>query len=143
LAFFLFGRNYYYFSLLSFLLLSNKPTTKKRKKNMGLVRPQNLNDVFLAAAKQASQPTPNLSHNQKVARLYRHSLKTLLSWAVDRDIFNEKATELRARFDANRGVSASAAARLLRVRLIFFWYHKQKRGRVTLESCNGVYVLVG
>lgn len=51
----------------------------------------------------------------QVARLYRDSLKTLLSWVVDRDIFNEKATELRARFDANRGVNPSAASRLLRV----------------------------
>lgn len=52
------------------------------------------------------------SHN-KVARLYRHSLKTLSSWAIDREIFIEEATLLRARFDANRGASAAAAARLL------------------------------
>jgi NADH dehydrogenase (ubiquinone) 1 beta subcomplex subunit 9 len=38
----------------------------------------------------------------------------LLSWAVDRDIFNEESTKLRARFDASRGVSAAAASRLLR-----------------------------
>jgi len=49
-----------------------------------------------------------------VAHLYRDSLRTLLSWAVDRDVFNEAATDLRQRFDANRGVSKSAAARLLR-----------------------------
>jgi NADH dehydrogenase (ubiquinone) 1 beta subcomplex subunit 9 len=49
-----------------------------------------------------------------VSRLYRHSLRTLLSWAVDRDIFNEEATKLRARFDASRGASAAAASRLLR-----------------------------
>lgn len=52
---------------------------------------------------------------KQVAFLYRKSLKTLLSWAVDRDIFNEKATELRARFDANRGVDSHKAAKLLRV----------------------------
>ena len=51
----------------------------------------------------------------QVARLYRHSLKALISWAIDRDVINEKATELRARFDANRGVTPAAAARLLRV----------------------------
>jgi NADH dehydrogenase (ubiquinone) 1 beta subcomplex subunit 9 len=50
----------------------------------------------------------------QVARLYRASLRTLLDWAVDRDIFNEEATKLRARFDASRGVSAAAASRLLR-----------------------------
>jgi NADH dehydrogenase (ubiquinone) 1 beta subcomplex subunit 9 len=46
--------------------------------------------------------------------LYRNSLRTLLSWAVDRDIFNEEATKLRSRFDTSRGVSAAAASRLLR-----------------------------
>lgn len=50
----------------------------------------------------------------QVAHLYRDSLKTLNSWAIDRDVFNQAATELRARFDANRGASAAAASRLLR-----------------------------
>jgi len=39
----------------------------------------------------------------------------LLNWAVDRDAFNEAATEMRARFDANRGVSAAKATRLYEV----------------------------
>jgi hypothetical protein len=30
------------------------------------IRPQNLNDIFLEAAKQARQKLPELSHNQKV-----------------------------------------------------------------------------
>lgn len=51
----------------------------------------------------------------QVARLYRHALKTLDSWAIDRNIFNEEATKIRAQFDANRGVSAAAASRLLQV----------------------------
>jgi len=50
----------------------------------------------------------------KVAYLYRNSLRALLGWAIDRDVFNEAASQLRARFDANRGVSRAAAARLLR-----------------------------
>lgn len=33
---------------------------------MGIIRPQNLNDVFLAAANQAKQKLPELTHNQKV-----------------------------------------------------------------------------
>jgi hypothetical protein len=83
---------------------------------MPLIRPQNLNDVFLAGAKQARQKMPELTHNQKAAHLYRQSLRVMLSWAVDRDIFNEKATEIRARFDATRGASPAAASRLLQVR---------------------------
>ena len=45
--------------------------------------------------------------------MYRHSLKTIASWAIDRDVINEEATKLRARFDANRGCVPSAARRLL------------------------------
>jgi NADH dehydrogenase (ubiquinone) 1 beta subcomplex subunit 9 len=45
--------------------------------------------------------------------LYRKSLRTLLSWAVDRDVFNEQATTLRQRFDQHRGVSSAAVQRLL------------------------------
>lgn len=80
----------------------------------------------------------------QVARLYRNSLKTLLSWAVDRDIFNEKATELRARFDSSRGVSPSAAARLLRVRNLFVFLYgcgccMIARVLFLLYSCNSCF----
>lgn len=39
-----------------------------------------------------------------------------MSWSVDRDVFNEEASKLRARFDTHRGVNPAAAARLLQVR---------------------------
>ena len=101
---------------------------------MPVIRPQNLNDVFQAVATQARQNSPLLTHNQQVgavvasastlrspiltllqvARLYRNSLKVLLSWVVDRDVFNDKATEIRHRFDANRGVNPAMASRLLK-----------------------------
>lgn len=55
----------------------------------------------------------------KVAHLYRKSLRVLLSWTVDRDIFNEQASEIRGRLDSNRGVSSAAASRLLKVRRSF------------------------
>jgi hypothetical protein len=59
----------------------------------------------------------------KVARLYRKSLKMLSSWVIDREIFLEEATALRARFDAERGVSNAKAIRLLKVsfRVFNFW----------------------
>jgi uncharacterized membrane protein len=38
-----------------------------------------------------------------------------LDWAIHRDTFNKKATEIRQRFDANRGASPAAAARMLQV----------------------------
>ena len=43
-----------------------------------------------------------LSHVQRVTRLYRASLRTLDSWACDREIFLTKGGEIRARFEAAR-----------------------------------------
>ena len=45
----------------------------------------------------------------QAARLYRHALKTLDSWTIDRDVFNDEADILRARFDANRGLPPAKA----------------------------------
>ena len=42
----------------------------------------------------------SLSHAQRVTRLYRSSLRTLDSWACDREIFLTRGGEIRARFDA-------------------------------------------
>lgn len=73
-----------------------------------------MNEVFRSAANEFRQKLPQLSQNQEVARLYRHSLKTLSSWAIDREIFLEEADILRARFDAERGCSAAKATRLIK-----------------------------
>mmetsp|Transcript_3336 Transcript_3336/g.6938 ORF Transcript_3336/g.6938 Transcript_3336/m.6938 type:complete len:154 (+) Transcript_3336:109-570(+) len=72
-----------------------------------------MNPTFRAAGDQWRQRL-NLSHPQEVCRLYRKSLKLLNSWVIDRIIFNEEATLLRARFDDNRDVNSAAATRLLR-----------------------------
>ena len=45
------------------------------------------------------------SHTQRVTRLYRASLKNLLNWCVWRDMWVEKAFELRAEFDANKNLT--------------------------------------
>ena len=42
---------------------------------------------------------PRLTHRQKVTRLYRHSLRLLMSWAVDREIICDEAEKIRAEFD--------------------------------------------
>jgi hypothetical protein len=47
-----------------------------------------------------------VSHAQRVTRLYRKALRTLDSWAVDKQIWNAEAEKVRARFDANKGVGA-------------------------------------
>ncbi|KAH7471113.1 hypothetical protein PRIC1_003075 [Phytophthora ramorum] len=59
---------------------------------------------------------PQLSHKQTVQRLYKQSLKTLDSWIIDRRLWNEEATKIRAEFDANRTLDAESglAKRLVR-----------------------------
>lgn len=41
-----------------------------------------------------------LTHSQRVTRLYRRSMKHLLSWCVERDVWRQEALKLRAEFDA-------------------------------------------
>ncbi|XP_047128764.1 NADH dehydrogenase [ubiquinone] 1 beta subcomplex subunit 9 isoform X2 [Hydra vulgaris] len=55
----------------------------------------NTNPVILAQRLQ-------LSHKQRVLKLYRDSLKHLLSWTGSRLIWREQAVLLRERFDANK-----------------------------------------
>lgn len=45
-----------------------------------------------------------LTHAQRVTRLYRSSLKHLLSWIIDRDEWRSEAMKLRAAFDANKNL---------------------------------------
>jgi len=46
-----------------------------------------------------------LTHQQRVTRLYRHSLKHLLSWTIDRQLWRQKAVVLRDRFDENKSLT--------------------------------------
>merc|ERR1739848_8118 len=47
-----------------------------------------------------------LTHQQKVTRLYRKALKHSLSWTIDRQVWRQEALELRERFDANKDLPA-------------------------------------
>ena len=46
-----------------------------------------------------------LSHNQRVTRLYRNSLRTLNSWVIDRSIWCREGAKIRAQFDKYKGFS--------------------------------------
>ena len=54
-----------------------------------------------------------LTHTQRVTRLYRRSLKHLLSWCIDRSVWRQEALKLRDRFDAAKDVGMPTAAQLL------------------------------
>lgn len=43
-----------------------------------------------------------ITHQQRVTRLYRNSLKHLLSWCIGREGWRNEALALRARFEANK-----------------------------------------
>ncbi|CAN0167322.1 unnamed protein product [Phaeothamnion confervicola] len=75
-----------------------------------------MNAAFRGAAAQYQQVPPKLSHAQVVCRLYRHSLKLLDSWVIDRRIFNQEATKMRAQFNAAKGEAPDSGKvkRLLR-----------------------------
>lgn len=45
-----------------------------------------------------------LTHAQRVTRLYRKSLKHLLSWTIDRAAWRTQALQLRALYDANKNI---------------------------------------
>ena len=46
-----------------------------------------------------------LTHHQRVTRLYRNCLKHLLSWTMNREIWREQAVLLRERFDENKSLT--------------------------------------
>ena len=47
----------------------------------------------------ASHLKTGITHQQRVMRLYRNSLKHLLSWCIEREVWREEALILRDRFD--------------------------------------------
>jgi len=73
-----------------------------------------MNSAFSAVRGELIAKVGPITHQQRVTRLYRHSLKVLQSWAIDRSIINDEATKIRARFDAGKDAGDGAARRLLR-----------------------------
>lgn len=73
-----------------------------------MVRPvvnQNMNKTLREVVSRfVGQPEP-LTHKQTVTRLYKKSLKTLDSWIIDRRLWNEEATKIRAEFDSHKDLA--------------------------------------
>lgn len=69
---------------------------------------------FKAVANQAQRLAPKITHKERVMRLYRKSLKLMISWAYERELVNQEAERIRAEFDACRGMSESQAAGAIR-----------------------------
>lgn len=61
----------------------------------------NMNQTFREVVSRFVAPAQDLTHKQTVQRLYKQSLKTLDNWIIDRRLWNEEATKIRAEFDQN------------------------------------------
>ena len=68
-----------------------------------------MNNGFKIAQSVARMGPETLTHTQKVQRLYRHGLKTLGSWAIDRNVFLNEADVMRAAFESNRASERGAS----------------------------------
>lgn len=65
----------------------------------------NVGNVVSSISKMAyvaSHLAKGITHQQRVMRLYRNSLKHLLSWCIDRQLWRREALILRDRFDENK-----------------------------------------
>lgn len=68
--------------------------------------------VFKELQEFSKMPAEELTHQQRVTRLYRGALRAHFNWAVKRQVFVQKAEELRREFDAKKHYSpASPEAR--------------------------------
>ena len=70
--------------------------------------PVSYDKTFRVVAAATRQAAPNLTHVQRVQRLYRKGLKLLGSWAVDRNVWLDEAGELRQQFEANRAIDPAS-----------------------------------
>jgi NADH dehydrogenase (ubiquinone) 1 beta subcomplex subunit 9 len=64
----------------------------------------NMDKTFREVVARVANPVAKLSHKQTVTRLYKASLKTLDSWIIDRRLWNEEATKIRAEFELHRNL---------------------------------------
>lgn len=78
-----------------------------------------------------------LTHAQKVTRLYRKSLKNLLSWTAHREVWREDACELREMFDENKSVDIAAANKLLERGEAVYERYKHPDPYIAPESPEG------
>ena len=74
-----------------------------------------MNEAWQEATATHHKAPEDLTHNQEVARLYRHSLKLMTSWVIDRATVCEAATAIRAEFDRHTGKDVAYVPRPARV----------------------------
>ena len=65
-----------------------------------------MNSQFRNVAALYKRGVGELSHRQTVMRLYRNTLRCLLSWTMDRDLFLDEAASYRSQFDAEKNADS-------------------------------------
>lgn len=86
----------------------------------------NMNQTYREVVGRFVGAPQELSHKQTVTRLYRQSLKTLDSWIIDRRLWNEEATKIRAEFDQNRALATDSGC----VRMALAYEGKDGKGLI-------------
>uniref|UniRef100_A0A8D2N5U7 NADH dehydrogenase [ubiquinone] 1 beta subcomplex subunit 9 n=1 Tax=Zonotrichia albicollis TaxID=44394 RepID=A0A8D2N5U7_ZONAL len=80
-----------------------------------------------------------LTHQQKVLRLYKKSLRHLESWCIHRDKYRYYACLLRDRFDKNKDVKDMVkATELLRAGEEEFWANQHPQPYIFADSPGGI-----
>lgn len=68
-----------------------------------------MNTSFRAAVNEVRRTaTETLTHKQRVTRLYRNALRTLDSWAADRELFHTEGQLIRDQFTAAKGLDPAS-----------------------------------
>ncbi|XP_004679656.1 PREDICTED: NADH dehydrogenase [ubiquinone] 1 beta subcomplex subunit 9 [Condylura cristata] len=85
-----------------------------------------------------SAPAAYLTHQQKVLRLYKRSLRHLESWCIHRDKYRYFACLLRARFDKHKNEKDMVrATQLLRAGEEEFWHKQHPQPYIFPDSPGG------
>lgn len=84
---------------------------------MGRVN-SNMTKVYREVVSRFMAEEEKLTHKQQVTRLYKKSLKTLESWVIDRRLWNEEATKIRAEFDTNSTLNPNSGYVFLHLNLL-------------------------
>ena len=79
-----------------------EPRQQQAQWDWTLVLSEGLWDRSSLKMATASHLARGITHQQRVTRLYRNSLKHLLSWCVNRKAWRTEALQLREQFEVNK-----------------------------------------
>ena len=101
-----------------------------------------MNKQFAEVAARYVKAAPSLTHAQEVTRLYRHSLKLLMSWAIDHEVIAEEAEKIREQFDANKDLPPNSGYVLCFVFLSLSFSTLQSLNTIVYRLFRFIFIFV-